>query len=53
MALNAYCLCSNADFSNGLRDCSNGACGTAIAGTVIAFGSSYCTSAIASPTPGA
>lgn len=50
-ALDAYCLCSNDDFSNGLRDCSNGACGTAIASTVIAFGSLYCASTTASPTP--
>lgn len=39
------CLCNNADFSNGLRDCSNGACGTAVASSVIAFGSAYCSTA--------
>ncbi|PTB65069.1 carbohydrate-binding module family 18 protein [Trichoderma citrinoviride] len=50
-ALDAYCLCNNVDFSNGLRDCSNGACGTAVASTVIAFGSSYCSTAFATHTP--
>jgi hypothetical protein len=45
-----YCLCSNVDFSYGLRDCSNGACGDAIASTVIAFGSAYCSTASATHT---
>ncbi|KAN0116990.1 carbohydrate-binding module family 18 [Hyaloscypha variabilis] len=49
-ALDAYCLCNNADFSNGLRDCSNGACGTAVGSTAIAFGSAYCSSATATHT---
>lgn len=49
-ALNSYCLCNNVDFSYGIRDCSNGACESAVAGTVIAFGSSYCNSAMASHT---
>lgn len=44
---NAACLCSNANFGYGIRDCANGACGTAVASTVIAFGSSYCASATA------
>lgn len=48
--LDAYCLCNNVDFSNGLRDCSNGACGTAIGSTAIAFGSTYCSSAQATQT---
>ncbi|KFY77256.1 hypothetical protein V499_03311 [Pseudogymnoascus sp. VKM F-103] len=42
------CVCSNVNFGYGLRDCSNGACGTDVASTVIAFGSSYCGSATAS-----
>ncbi|KAK3946879.1 hypothetical protein QBC32DRAFT_387288 [Pseudoneurospora amorphoporcata] len=41
------CLCKNANFGYGLRDCSNGACGTAVASSVIAYGSSYCASATA------
>ncbi len=41
----AACLCGNVNFGYGLRDCSNGACGTDVASTVIAFGSSYCASA--------
>lgn len=45
------CLCENVDFSNGLRDCSNGACGTAVGSTVIAFGSAYCASATFGQTP--
>ena len=45
------CLCSNANFGYGLRDCSNGACGTAVASTVIAYGSAYCSSALATATP--
>ncbi|KAF2271267.1 uncharacterized protein EI97DRAFT_497345 [Westerdykella ornata] len=45
------CLCRNVNFSYGIRDCSNGACGTQVASTVIAFGSSYCSSATAIPTP--
>jgi hypothetical protein len=39
------CLCKNVNFGYGIRDCSNGACGTAIASTVIAFESVYCSSA--------
>ena len=46
-ALDSYCLCSNVNFGYGIRDCSNGACGTAVASTVIAFGSAYCSSATA------
>ncbi|KAK3934651.1 hypothetical protein QBC46DRAFT_368066 [Diplogelasinospora grovesii] len=45
------CLCSNVNFGYGLRDCSNGACGTAVASTVIAYGSAYCSSALATATP--
>ena len=44
---NAACLCSNVNFGYGIRDCANGACGTAVGSTVIAFGSSYCASATA------
>ena len=46
----SYCLCSNVDFSNGIRDCSNGACGEAVASTVIAYGSAYCSQAAATHT---
>lgn len=49
-AQDAYCLCNNADFGNGLRDCSNGACGTAVGSTAIAFGSAYCSTAFATHT---
>jgi hypothetical protein len=38
----ADCLCKNVNFGYGIRDCSNAACGTAVASTVIAYGSSYC-----------
>jgi hypothetical protein len=41
---NVAFLCSNVNFGYGIRDCANGACGTAVASTVIAFGSSYCAS---------
>ncbi|KAF5128722.1 GPI-anchored CFEM domain protein [Metarhizium anisopliae] len=42
------CLCKNANFGYGVRDCANGACGAAVAPTVTNFASShYC-----SPTPG-
>jgi hypothetical protein len=44
------CLCRNVNFGYGIRDCSNGACGTAVASTVIAFGSSYCSIATAAET---
>ena len=44
------CLCRNINFYYGIRDCSNAACGTDVASTVIAFESSYCTSAIAAET---
>ncbi|CCC05648.1 hypothetical protein SMACR_09703 [Sordaria macrospora] len=45
-----YCLCNNVNFKNGIRDCSNGACGTAVGSTVIAFGDSYCSTAFATHT---
>lgn len=48
--LDSYCLCSNPNFGFGLRDCSNGACGTDVASTVIAIGSSYCSTASATHT---
>ncbi|KAE9567213.1 hypothetical protein CGMCC3_g16634 [Colletotrichum fructicola] len=41
------CLCRNVNFGYGLRDCSNGACGTNVASTVIAYGSAYCAAATA------
>lgn len=43
----AACLCRNANFGYGIRDCANGACGTAVASTVISFGSAYCARATA------
>jgi hypothetical protein len=46
----SYCLCKNANFGNGLRDCANGACGTAVASTVIAYGNAYCSTALATHT---
>ena len=44
------CLCENVNVGYGLRDYSNGACGTAVASTVIAYGSAYCASATATAT---
>ncbi|KAG4444402.1 hypothetical protein IFR05_000167 [Cadophora sp. M221] len=44
------CLCKNVNFGFGIRDCSNGACGTAVASTVIAYQSAYCSSAAATAT---
>ena len=39
------CLCSNADFTNGVIDCANQACADAgNADTVISFGRQYCAS---------
>ena len=35
---------------NGIRDCSNGACGAAVGSTVISFGSAYCATAFATHT---
>ncbi|KAA8622148.1 hypothetical protein SMACR_09577 [Sordaria macrospora] len=49
-ARDGYCLCNNVDFKNGIRDCSNGACGTAVGSTVIAFGDAYCSTAFATHT---
>jgi hypothetical protein len=46
----SYCLCNNVNFGFGLRDCANGACGTAVASTVIAYGSAYCATAFATHT---
>ncbi|KAI1810627.1 hypothetical protein GGS20DRAFT_579729 [Poronia punctata] len=46
----AYCLCNNVNFGYGIRDCSNGACGTVVASTVIAYGSAYCSNAVATHT---
>ena len=46
----SYCLCNNVNFGYGLRDCANGACGTAVASTVIAYGSAYCSTAFATHT---
>jgi hypothetical protein len=41
------CLCDNVNFGYGMRDCADGACGTAVASMVIAHGTSYCASATA------
>jgi hypothetical protein len=38
----AACLCHNVNFGYGIRDCSNEACGAAVAATVIAYGNAYC-----------
>ncbi|KAK3949219.1 hypothetical protein QBC32DRAFT_220174, partial [Pseudoneurospora amorphoporcata] len=46
-ALDGYYLCNNVNFKNSIRDCSNGACGTAVGSTVIAFGDAYCSTAFA------
>ncbi|EJT79178.1 hypothetical protein GGTG_04266 [Gaeumannomyces tritici R3-111a-1] len=48
----SYCFCNKANFSNGLRNCSNGACGSdaAAASSAIAFGSAYCANAFATHT---
>ncbi|GAB7330441.1 hypothetical protein MBLNU13_g02054t2 [Cladosporium sp. NU13] len=46
----SYCLCNNVNFGYGLRDCANGACGTAVGSTVIAYGSAYCSTAFATHT---
>jgi hypothetical protein len=47
----SYCLCSNPNFGYGLRDCANGACGSSVASTVIAYGSAYCSTAYGTHTP--
>jgi len=44
-ATDAKCLCGNANFANGLRDCSGEACGAAVQSQVVAFGTAYCSSA--------
>ncbi len=44
------CLCQNMNFYYGIRDCSNGACGTDVASTVISFESAYCSSVLATAT---
>ena len=48
--VDSYCLCNNVNFANGIRDCSNGACGSVVASTVISFGSAYCSTAFATHT---
>ncbi|PWY88960.1 hypothetical protein BO70DRAFT_393479 [Aspergillus heteromorphus CBS 117.55] len=44
------CLCRNINFYYGIRDCSNAACSTDNATTVLDFESTYCASAIAAQT---
>ncbi|PYH85074.1 hypothetical protein BO82DRAFT_381106 [Aspergillus uvarum CBS 121591] len=46
------CLCENINFYYGMRDCSNAACGTEVATTVLAFESVYCASATAAAATG-
>lgn len=41
-ATDAACLCSNVNFAYGIRDCSNAACGSDVAPSVIAYGVAYC-----------
>jgi len=43
-AADSACLCANANFGYGVRDCSNGACGAdvAAASSAIAYGSALC-----------
>lgn len=38
----AACLCRNANFGYGVRDCSYQACGAEIGGQTVAFGAKYC-----------
>lgn len=45
------CLCSNADFNNGVRDCSNGACGSTTGAISIAYVNSTCSSVLATAKP--
>ncbi|KAJ4411629.1 hypothetical protein N0V82_008998 [Gnomoniopsis sp. IMI 355080] len=48
----AACLCANADFTYGIRDCSNEACGDAAsASSAIAYGISYCSCKSRTPSP--
>jgi hypothetical protein len=48
---NWQCLCSKSGFTNGLRDCSNQACGPVLASGVISYVQTYCSSAGSSPGP--
>ena len=41
-ATDAACLCGNVNFAYGIRDCSNAACGSDVAPSVIAYGVAYC-----------
>ncbi|KAF2433251.1 hypothetical protein EJ08DRAFT_96843 [Tothia fuscella] len=41
----AACLCGNADFGNGLRDCTLQACGAAVYQQVLSYGTSFCATA--------
>lgn len=36
------CLCNNADFSFGLRDCAREACGSEVEDAVVSYGVAYC-----------
>merc|ERR1712219_94592 len=44
-ATDAACLCGNVNFAYGICDCSNAACGSDVAPSVIAYGVAYCSSA--------
>ena len=48
---NTACLCKNSNFGYGIRDCANGACGTAVATTVIAYGSAMCSGIAVTTAP--
>jgi hypothetical protein len=38
------CLCGNANFANGLHDCSLQACGAQVNQAVVAYGTAFCAS---------
>jgi hypothetical protein len=37
-----HCLCGNANFQNGLNDCSSQACGSTVHAAVVAYAKSQC-----------
>ncbi|KAF2233233.1 hypothetical protein EV356DRAFT_503818, partial [Viridothelium virens] len=41
---NVTCYCADPRFGYGIRDCSNEACGAAVASSAISFGYDYCAS---------
>ena len=44
------CVCRNANFGYGIRDCTNGACGSSIGASIIAWASNYCSISEAAKT---